>query len=157
MRVVTFLDYFEIILIIIFYDLITVVKRVREENSPYTDCVYLKLKEGKDIEDKFNEYLIALKKHLDSTIQGFTWQFKEMHLKTILTQLREYLFKVQEKFMAKNTLMAIVAKNFPPDNITVKKLIQLETKFHEKRYLKLMVYLKLLINMNYEKQCMSNY
>jgi len=114
-------------------NLIAAVKKIRKENSPHNDSVYLALKEGKDIREKFKEYIILLRIQLESTMKGITWHSKELRLRRILCQLHANLFKDPITFIAKYTLMTIVIQNLPSDNITVKKLIQLEAKFHEKR------------------------
>jgi len=114
-------------------NLIAAVKKRKKDNSPHNDSVYLALKEGKEIKEKFKEYIILLRIQLESTMKGITWHSKELRLRRILRQLHANLFKGPIRFIAKNTLMSIVAQNFPSDNITVKKLIQLEAKFHEKR------------------------
>ncbi len=91
------------------------------------------LEETDDVEEKLKLYLTVLKTLLDSTISEKTFGIIELRLKKILLRLRTALFNLQNEFMSKNTLLAIVAQNFPPDNMTVKKLIQLETKFHGNR------------------------
>ncbi len=74
-------------------------------------------------------FLQTLKKHLDTTLQEASL-LKSSPAKNILFRLRRRLFRTELNWYS-NSLADLVSKNFPPSNMIVFKLIELETICHD--------------------------
>ncbi len=101
----------------------------KQVNSPYSNPTELR------------EFLQALKKHLDTTINDLNNSIREMesfyeqktvrHLRRTLVSFRKRLL-ISDLEWHHNSLTGIISKNYPPNCMIVQKIIELEIMCHEK-------------------------
>jgi hypothetical protein len=90
---------------------------------------------------ELREYLIALKKHLDTTVDSLDNSIRNMNRwdgkRKTPNQLRRTLVDLRNKLILNdlewhhNSLTGIVSQSYPPDGMIVQRIIKLEIKCHK--------------------------